>query len=308
MEHSINNEGGSNSNSKSHSNQKGGGDNKDGIRKIISYILSFLLTVCLTLMTLLIIIKFGALNEKSLYNNMSSYGYYDHVYSDFMEKVKSVTMPTGFPESIYDEIVSKTDIYNDVNGSLKEQFGGEKYETNAKNIRQKLSNNIDSYFVETSYTATDEEKAAIEAYIDTVADNYDKYIKLPLGSYIIKAKNLFEKVFFVAFAVLIVMVIIIIFLLVRIHKWKHKALRYMSFASLATMLMVSAYPLYLYAGKVYYRLGLSPESFYKFTITYIDNLLLLFIYFGLFWLAVGILLAGLVVYLKKLKKTRRAGR
>lgn len=306
MEHSINNEG--ESNSRSRSNRRSRSDNKEGLRKIISYIASFLLAVCLTLMTLLIIIKFGALNEKSLYNNMGSYGYYDYIYSDFMEKVKAVTMPTGFPESIYDGIVSKTDIYNDVNGSLKEQFGGAKYETNAENIRQKLRSNIDSYFAETSYTATEEEKTAIEEYIDTVADNYDKYIKFPLGSYLVKAKNLFDKVFFVAFAVLMVMVLIIIFLLVRIHKWKHKSLRYISFASLATMFMVSAYPLYLYADKAYYRLSLSPESFYKFTITYIDNILQLFIYFGIFWLAVGILLAGLVVYLKKLKKTRRARR
>lgn len=278
---------------------------KNVMRQAISYTLAFLLAVCITLITLLFIIRFGAFNEKIMYSNMSSHGYYDYIYEDFMEDVKAATLPTGFPERIFEGVVTKTDVYNDVNGSLKAQLGEKEFSSQSQQIKQRLRQNIEAYFVETEYTATEEEQTAINEYVNTVANNYDKYIKMPLGSYLLKAKQIFGKVFGIALTVLAVVSAVILFVLFKLHRWKHRTLRFYSYAAFGSAVMVVAYPAYLYAGKAYYRLNLSPESFYNFAITYLDNILELFLYSGLFWLVMGIVLVCLSVFLKNKSKKRK---
>lgn len=272
------------------------------VRQTISYILAFLLSVCLTFITLLVVVRFGAFNESSLYKNMSSYGYYDYVYKDIMADVKSMTIPTGFPETIYEDIITQTHIYNDINGSLKAQFTGTEYTSTSSEIKQHLRENINRYFEENSYVATEEEESAINDYLNAVADDYDKYIEMPLANYLVKAKEVFNKVFLIAVIALLVVSLIIVYVILQLYKWLHRAFRYFAYASLGCATMVTAFPAYLYIEKLYYRLSLSPESFYRLVTTYIDNVLELFMYFGLLWLVIAIVFICAAILTKKYQK------
>lgn len=288
-----------------HRHRRHKNNKKNAIRQTISYILAFLLSVCLTLITLLVVVKFGCFNEKSLYKNMSSYGYYDYVYDDILADVKSMTIPTGFPESIYEGVITQTHVYNDVNGSLKAQFTGSSYVTSSADIKQALRDNINKYFEENEYIATESEETAIGDYLNSVSNCYDKYIKMPLGDYLIKAEGMFNKIFLIAVIALLVVSAIIAYVILQLYKWIHRALRFFSYASFGAAAMITAAPAYLYLEKVYYRFNLSPESFYKLITTYIDNVLELFMYFGLLWLVVGIVFICATVLAKKHQKVEQ---
>ena len=233
---------------------------KHVVRQTISYILAFLLSVCLTLITLLIVVKFGCFSEKALYKNMSSYGYYDYVYTDIMADVKSMTIPTGFPETIYQDVITQT------------------------------------------YVATEAEEVAIGEYLNAVATDYDNYIKMPLGNYLMQIKNIFDKIFLIAIIALTVVSAIIVYVILQLYKWVHRAFRFFSYAAFGCTAMVTAFPAYLYLEKIHYRFNVSPESFYKLITTYVDNLLELFMYFGLLWLVIGIVFICVTILAKKHQK------
>lgn len=269
------------------------------LRSGISYILSFLLTVCITLITVLVVIRYGCFNEESLLKNMSSYGYYDFVYEDIMNDAEAITLPTGLPSSVYEDAIDHTYIYSDINGKLNAQFKGETYTSKSSDIKKKMKENINAYLSEQDYTVTEEEQKSIDAYITEVIKDYDKYISMPLGTYLVKAKAIFDKVFLIAVAALVVVSAVIIFVNLQLHRWVHRAIRYFSYSALGCALMMISVPGYFYIRKIHYRLALSPESFYHLATTYIDDVLKLFLYFGLLWIVVAIVLIIVTVFTKK---------
>lgn len=269
------------------------------LRSGISYVLAFLLTICLTLVTVLVVIRYGCFNEKSLLRNMSSYGYYDFVYQDIMDDAEAITLPTNLPASVYEEAITQTDIYSDINGKLNSQFAGTSYTSKSAEIKKRMKENIDNYLKEQNYTITDTDQANINTYIDEVAKDYDKYISMPLGTYLVSAKRIFDKVFLIAIAALLVVSAVIIFVNLQLHKWIHRALRFFSYAALGNAVILLSVPGYFFIRKIHYRLALAPESFYHLATTYIDDVLKLFLYFGVLWIVVAIVLVIATIFTKK---------
>lgn len=262
------------------------------MRRIISCILAFMLSVCMALTALLIIIRLGVISENVLYDNLNSSRYYTFVYNELMGNIKSITVPTGFPEDIYKAVITETDIYSDINGSIRAQFKKISYTTKAAVIQQQLNKNIIAYFDEIGYTVeSDEESKLIADYVRTVAEEYNRCIGVPLSTYIIKADRILDKVFWAAAGVLVFAMAAIIFIIFRLYKSVYWLLKYFSYALTGNAFMLLAYPAWMYIGRIYYRLNLSPESFYNLIIKYIDNILRLCLYFGTVSLLVGIAFA-----------------
>ena len=274
------------------------------VRQIISYILAFILSVCLTLITLMLVVGIGFFNENNLYKYMRSCGYYDYVYTDIMADIKSMTIPTGFPESICDGIITQTHIYNDINGSLKAQFNGAQYTSRASEIKQQLYENINKYLEENEYTVTEDENAAIDKYLDSVSTNYDKYIEMPLGNYLIQIKSMFSKMFWIVIVVLLVVSAVIVYVIFLLYRRIYKALSFYTYTVLGCAVMVTCFPAYLYIEKIYYRFSLSPESFYRLVTTCIDNILELFMCFGGLWFVVAMVFICIMVSLKRYNKSK----
>lgn len=272
------------------------------LRSGISYILAFILTICLTLATVLVVIRYGCFNEDSLLKNMSSNSYYDDVYEDMMGDLKSMTIPTGLPDSVYENAITRTAVHNDINGKVKAQFAGEAYTSKSEEIKSALNANIAQYLKDTDYTLTDEEERSITSYVNAVLVDYENYISMPFIDILVKAKNMFDKVFLIAVIALLVMSAIAVYVELQLHKWLHRALRYLSYTALGCAVMLISVPGYFYLAQIHYRLNLKPESFYNLATTYIDNILKLFLYFGLLWIVVAILVIIATVFTKKYYK------
>ena len=272
------------------------------LRSCISYVISFLMTIFITVMTLLIVIRFGCFNEESLLKNMSSYGYYDYVYEDIMEDLMALTLPTGLPSSVYESAITQTDVHNDVNGNLKAQFSGVTYQSQKDVIRTELHMSIEQYMNENEYEPTEAEKSSVNVYVNEVAQEYERYIEMPFVKYIVKAKNIFDKVFLPALLAMLVMTAITVYIELQLHRWLHRALRFVCYSCTGCALMLLSVPGYFFIEKSHYRFNLTPESFYHLVTTYIDNILKLFLYCGLLWVVVAIIMFIATTLAKKYNK------
>lgn len=269
------------------------------VRNIISIVLAFILSVCATLLSAVFIVRVGIINKNTYYKTLNSSGYYSCAYNELMANIRSTTIPTGFPERIYENLITESDVCNDIIGSFEAQSKKIQYTTMASDIMQQLRKNIDEYFAETGYEAgSDEENKLINIYIETVASAYRECVNVPINSYILRADKIADKIFWWAFAGLIAMASIIIFIIFRLYKHIYYLLRYVSYAFTGSAFMLLACPSYIYLSKVHYRLNLTPESFYKLFITYIDSSLKMFINFGVFLFIVGVLFAIPGIFVK----------
>ena len=58
--------------------------------------------------------------------------------------------------------------------------------------------------------------------------------------------------------------------------WKHHAMRYLVYSTLASGMMIGLVPAYLLLAQDYRRLVIEPEYLYQFMVTYVTNGLLIF--------------------------------
>lgn len=260
---------------------------RNAARNIISCILSFVLSVCVLLMTTAAIVQFGVLGENMMYTSINTSGYHAVVYHELMENIKSITIPTGFPESIYEGVITESDIYNDINGSLMARSRNIRYTTKSLVIKQKLEENIDKYFSEIEYTASSEETEAIDNYIEIIAELYDKCLDVPLSDYIMKSEGTLQKLLIAVLAAMIFSMSVIIYIIFKLYRNVYGLLRYLSYASTGSAIMLMLLPAWVILNKWHYRLNLSPESFYILFTKYIDSILKMFLAFGVMWLILG---------------------
>lgn len=280
-------------------------DNKRMMRKIISYILSFLLSVCITLLAVMFVIKFGVLDEKNLYRNMSSSGYYDYIYNELIEYEKSVITPTGLPDTILDDAITPLDVRNDINGKLSAQFKGTRYESSSTQMAKRLNDAINIFFKSKDYTPTDAEKKSVEEYVNVVVRDYENSISLPFGKYIVQINNMLGKIFWIAVAALLIVSTVIIYVILNLHRWLHRSIRFLSVSALGSGAMLIILPAYIMIQHVYSRLSISTKSLYYLIVSYINSVLMLFICFGILMIVISVALFVMTVIAKKNSMKRK---
>lgn len=268
------------------------------MRNILCTILTFLLSLCVVGLTVLIVIKFSCFSKSSFYQNMTSNDYYNSVQSLIYENAEALTLPTGLPVEVLEEAIDIYSVHKDVNGYLDAAYTGDKYKTDTSTISFKLDQNIRDYFEKEQITPTEEQEHNIASYIESITDEYTKSVQMPLLNYFIQVKNIFNKIFIIGLITFLLIIAIISFSIIKMHHWLHRGIRYLVYGTLSSALMVTIFPAVILTSGFYKKVNLSPQYFYNFAMSYITNLFQSLIYSGI---SLGILSVILIIVIHILK-------
>lgn len=271
---------------------------QDILRSIISIITAFILSLSLLGLTILLVIQWSGFSRSSFYKNMSANNYYDNVQSDIQEEVEAITIPIGLPITVLDNVFTSYGISKDVNGYIDASFQGQTYTANVEKITIPLEENVRVYLEEAKIVPTQEQEANLSEYINSVVQIYTDTAQMPLLSYFVKARNLYNKVFMIGMIATILIGAICIYLIVKLHEWFHRGLRYVVYAISSTGLMSIIVPAYILKDGFYKRIHLSPEYFYNFFTDYVTNIVKSFLYFGIVWMVVSFIIICIIYLLK----------
>lgn len=278
--------------------KKQSSSNRKG-RTIVSMILSFLIAVTLTMAALLGSLRLGFLNEKMIVRSLNVKDYYGVVCDDFYERLEDLSIPLGIPKSALEGIVDTNSMYNDIRASLEASLTGQTYQPDTGKLRTKLKENVENYAKSREIELGEAQQTVLNTYLEQAADQYVRATKIPFIEYYGRIHGFAEKVITVGILGCIVFAVLAGFVLFRMYIWKHHAMRYLVYSTLASGLMIGLVPAYLLLAQGYRRLVIEPEYLYQFMVTYVTNGLLIFEGFAIGFFGIAALLLLRIASLRR---------
>lgn len=278
--------------------KKQSSSNRKG-RTIVSMILSFLIAVALTMAALLGSLRLGFLNEKMIVRSLNVKDYYGVVCDDFYERVEDLSIPLGIPKSALEGIVDTNSMYNDIRASLEASLIGQTYQPDTGKLRTKLKENVENYAESREIELGEAQQTVLNTYLEQAAGQYVRATKIPFIEYYGRIHGFAEKVITVGILGCIVFAVLAGFVLFRMYIWKHHAMRYLVYSTLASGMMIGLVPAYLLLAQDYRRLVIEPEYLYQFMVTYVTNGLMIFEGFAIGFFGIAALLLLRIASLRR---------
>ncbi len=278
--------------------KKQSSSNRKG-RIIVSMILSFLIAVALTMAALLGSLRLGFLNEKMIVRSLNVKDYYGVVCDDFYERVEDLSIPLGIPKSALEGIVDTNSMYNDIRASLEASLTGQTYQPDTGKLRTKLKENVENYAKSREIELGEAQQTVLNTYLEQAADQYVRATKIPFVEYYGRIHGFAEKVITVGILGCLVFAVLAGIILFRMYIWKHHAMRYLVYSTLASGLMIGLVPAYLLLAQDYRRLVIEPEYLYQFMVTYVTNGLMIFEGFAIGFFGIAALLLLRIASLRR---------
>ena len=278
--------------------KKQSSSNRKG-RTIVSMILSFLIAVALTMAALLGSLRLGFLNEKMIVRSLNVKDYYGVVCDDFYERVEDLSIPLGIPKSALEGIVDTNSMYNDIRASLEASLTGQTYQPDTGKLRTKLKENVENYAESREIELGEAQQTVLNTYLEQAAEQYVRATKIPFIEYYGRIHGFAEKVITVGILGCLVFAVLAGIILFRMYIWKHHAMRYLVYSTLASGLMIGLVPAYLLLAQDYRRLVIEPEYLYQFMVTYVTNGLLIFEGFAIGFFGIAALLLLRIATLRR---------
>ena len=278
--------------------KKQSSSNRKG-RTIVSMILSFLIAVTLTMAALLGSLRLGFLNEKMIVRSLNVKDYYGVVCDDFYERVEDLSIPLGIPKSALEGIVDTNSMYNDIRASLEASLTGQTYQPDTGKLRTKLKENVENYAKSREIELGEAQQTVLNTYLEQAAEQYVRATKIPFIEYYGRIHSFAEKVITVGILGCLVFAVLAAFVLFRMYIWKHHAMRYLVYSTLASGLMIGLVPAYLLLAQDYRRLVIEPEYLYQFMVTYVTNGLMIFEGFAIGFFGIAALLLLRIASLRR---------
>lgn len=278
--------------------KKQSSSNRKG-RTIVSMILSFLIAVALTMAALLGSLRLGFLNEKMIVRSLNVKDYYGVVCDDFYERLEDLSIPLGIPKSALEGIVDTNSMYNDIRASLEASLTGQTYQPDTGKLRTKLKENVENYAKSREIELGEAQQAVLNTYLEQAAEQYVRATKIPFIEYYGRIHDFAEKVITVGILGCLVFAVLAGIILFRMYIWKHHAMRYLVYSTLASGLMIGLVPAYLLLAQDYRRLVIEPEYLYQFMVTYVTNGLMIFEGFAIGFFGIAALLLLRIASLRR---------
>lgn len=278
--------------------KKQSSSNRKG-RTIVSMILSFLIAVTLTMAALLGSLRLGFLNEKMIVRSLNVKDYYGVVCDDFYERVEDLSIPLGIPKSALEGIVDTNSMYNDIRASLEASLTGQTYQPDTGKLRTKLKENVENYAKSREIELGEAQQTVLNTYLEQAAEQYVRATKIPFIEYYGRIHSFAEKVITVGILGCLVFAVLAGIVLFRMYIWKHHAMRYLVYSTLASGMMIGLVPAYLLLAQDYRRLVIEPEYLYQFMVTYVTNGLLIFEGFAMGFFGIAALLLLRIATLRR---------
>lgn len=259
------------------------------LKKIITYIISFFLSLCILLLTSLLIFSNTILSKNYMISMLEQNNYYERTYEDIKDGFKNYIMQSGLEESILDDLCSKEEVKNDINMVIDCLYENRGFQIDTQTMKNKLDNRINKVLKQNNRIPEAEEREAIQIFEDTIIDTYENGIVYS-KSVIEKAGDLFEKgqkimreITMMCGAVVAVLFIIIIVVNCNIKK----ILKFGGIAVLTSGILCSL--IKLFVGNIMYHILILNVTFSETIKMIFESIINHFWGVGMIYIIIGLL-------------------
>ncbi|MGG5343560.1 hypothetical protein [Enterococcus sp. AZ192] len=269
--------------------------NRGHLLKVLSrFFIAFLSSVFLFAFLILLALRLTLFSENYITKQASHADYYTKLAGEINRQIENSALGSNIPEGVLNQTVSKSFVQKDVDAYFKAMYHtGSKYSiSNEKQIQASVSEAITAYMKEKNIEITPESEKAVNDLGDNAVTIYKGYIELPfLVSYGRKVMNYKSKI--VIFMVIcgVLWGLLSLSLYSSLRGYFHRLLRYWSYITIGSGLMMVVVPAAILIQGFLKKLGIQSKAMYDFIQTYLSSFLWLFIIIGIVSIVAGIVFA-----------------
>ncbi len=209
------------------------------MKKVISYILSFILVLMLLSLCLLAILKSTILNEEYLISKLEEANYYERMNGEIIEQFKNYTIQSGLSDDVLESLFTEDKLKQDINNVINSIYTGEALEISTSEIRENLKENILAEVEKEGKTVDFEDEAMVE-YLKAIESAYESQVSYSTST-INSIGSTFEKIISLAKTaqtILVTVIVVVAILLIAINIKVIFGLNYIAISGMASGLFI----------------------------------------------------------------------
>ncbi len=271
------------------------------MKKLISYILTFLLVIVLIALVLIACIKEKVLNIDNILQIFDNVNFYENTYKTLNENFSNYIEQSGLDESVIKDIITVEDIKTEIRNCIESIYNNTKYTINKEDIEKRLNENINNYLEENHRKLNSSEENAVSTFVSKISSVYaSEVFPIDLISKININLKKISNIVDIANISLYVSVVVLLLLLIIINiKNIMKVLNYIGVSLLSSGIV-------LYAPKIFidYKLHINDINIYNrnisdIIINIINDILNYFSKIPIIFIVIAIVLLFVANLLKK---------
>ena len=247
------------------------------MKHIAGLVFSFLLTLCIASFLLLLGCKIGVFNDAIILKQLEKTEYYENVRQAIYDNSVELLLPSGLPDTVLDGVINEEQVRYDSESTVHMGLKGEGYLPDMAQLEECFASNIEKYIQENNIAVGDDTEEGMAQLLEEIKKEYRRCMKFPFISYFVKYKAVFNRIFIPALVLFVVLIALICVILIRMQRWPHRGMRYISYATLAAVLMVGSPIAALVATGVHKRINVSPKYLYDLVVGILGTDLMVFL-------------------------------
>ncbi|MCH5297597.1 MAG: hypothetical protein J1E85_08000 [Ruminococcus sp.] len=260
--------------------------NSSKIKKIVCVILSFILSLFLFVLSIGVVLEATIFNSDFILENMNSSNYFVDKKDEITRKLNDLGYASGLDDEFFENLLDEIMLTEDNQEYLNDYYDGKSALIDTTRFKQTFNDALDKYIEEHNIKNVD--SASRDYLVNKASSIYRLSLEIPLfyriAGYFKALKNIFP--FILAGVAVIIFIIILIF--VFSNKWKHRAFRYVSHASLGACLSLAVIPAYVLLTGQLQRINLTSRGLYNLFVQCGTNIMIAVLFCALFFLVVGL--------------------
>lgn len=260
------------------------------VKKIVNVLLSFILAVLLTVLAYAGTLQFTLLNENFMLDNMNTCNYITEKKDEITRSLTDLGYASGLEEEFFENLLSEVMLYEDTEEYIHNYYSGEGSVVDKTAFMQAFNNALDQYIVDKGIDPDSVSKENREYLINEAAKIYKRSLELPfMGKLAGRFQNLKTIIPFVIIVALVLSALLCA-IFVLSTKWKHRATRYICYATSATVLTTAVLPLIILLSKKVETFNIASRATYMLFVSCANNILLCILACSAFLLIVSVAL------------------
>jgi len=146
------------------------------LKKVIINLKSFLLTINLIILTLLIVLSSTILNKNYLLNVLEKNNFYESTYHNLNDTLKGYVIQSGLEQDVILTLYDKEKVEQDIKIVIDGIYENKEITIDTKTIKTRLETIIDEQIKKNNRIMTSTDKKAIQDFVNTVLKVYEEEI------------------------------------------------------------------------------------------------------------------------------------
>lgn len=230
------------------------------VKSVIYTLLAFIMSVLMFLLSFAITLQATILNPDFLLDNMNSTNYFVEKHQEIVQKLTDLGNASGLDESFFDDLLSSVEIYDDTEIYFEEYYSGKSTVVDTTKFRQNFNNALDKYIEKNNIQDVDSDSR--EYLVKNASRIYVSSVEVPFFSnastYILALKKVMPFII----SGLCVMIAAIVLIIVFTNSWKHRALKYLCYATSGATLTVGIIPAFVFISGKIQQINISSRALY----------------------------------------------